>query len=309
MNSFLLTGSHLVDTTFGASIVGLSAMKGITEIDEQSAILLVRAYKVAYAQEGPRIRSEAWQAIAHHLNRKKLAQFDCNPMEETNFQYQITCQDMESRGRPVNWTNIEREYIRLFPNTGLDDASSSTSDGTTGTSAANGTNSQAGDDAMMLLEDEEEELAPSMVVSMVKTEPKWSTEAQQSLLSLHQPLISNDSVISALMNGNNENEVDENSTEQSAPHYPSSLNQQLPSIPPALQFSAALASQQTAMPAQFPDLRSLLTQIETTQRKRNFLLTLRNLRQQIDQFIEFFEQDLALATMVAATTASANGPF
>ncbi|KAI6236478.1 hypothetical protein M3Y95_00162000 [Aphelenchoides besseyi] len=287
-------------------------MKGITEIDEQSAILLVRAYKVAYAQEGPRIRSEAWQAIAHHLNRKNSRNLTVTQWKKriSNIKSLVKLKkDMESRGRPVNWTNIEREYIRLFPNTGLDDASSSTSDGTTGTSAANGTNSQAGDDAMMLLEDEEEELAPSMVVSMVKTEPKWSTEAQQSLLSLHQPLISDDSVISALMNGTNENEVDENSTEQSAPHYPPSLNQQLPTIPPALQFSAALASQQTAMPAQFPDLRSLLTQIETTQRKRNFLLTLRNLRQQIDQFIEFFEQDLALATMVAATTASTNGPF
>lgn len=45
-------------------------MKGITEIDEQAALLLVRAYKAAHVAEGPRIRSEVWQQIAHQLNRQ-----------------------------------------------------------------------------------------------------------------------------------------------------------------------------------------------------------------------------------------------
>lgn len=45
-------------------------MKGITEIDERAALLLVRAYKDAYQSEGPRIRSEVWQNIAHQLNKQ-----------------------------------------------------------------------------------------------------------------------------------------------------------------------------------------------------------------------------------------------
>lgn len=64
-------------------------MKGITEIDERAALLLVswiqfiyqitrefthilkvRAYKAAYQSEGPRIRSEVWQSIAHQLNKQ-----------------------------------------------------------------------------------------------------------------------------------------------------------------------------------------------------------------------------------------------
>jgi hypothetical protein len=45
-------------------------MKGITEIDEQAALLLVRAYKAAYQSEGPRIRSEVWVSIAQQLNKQ-----------------------------------------------------------------------------------------------------------------------------------------------------------------------------------------------------------------------------------------------
>ncbi|CAD5219678.1 unnamed protein product [Bursaphelenchus okinawaensis] len=93
-------------------------MKGITEIDEQAALLLVRAYKAAHIAEGPRIRSEVWQEIAHQLNKQNTRNLTVAQWKKriSNIKSLVKLKhDMERRGRAVNWTPIEQEYVRLFP--------------------------------------------------------------------------------------------------------------------------------------------------------------------------------------------------
>lgn len=163
---------------------------------------------------------------------------------------------------------------------------------------------------MMLLdegpEDEEEE-PPSMVstVSMVKTEtPKWAAEARQSLLALHRPLLGEEAVNSVLMmNGHTSRELE---PEEAPVHEPPMTA--LPLLPPQLPLPTGLAPNPALPLPPFLDLRTLLAQMDSAQRKRNFLLTLRSFRHQIDQFVEFLEQDLALNAAVTAA-ATGSGPF
>lgn len=184
---------------------------------------------------------------------------------------------MFRRGRHVNWTSIEREYLRLFPNLMiLDDDNSSLASGGNGPNST--TNAFSLDEEQALVDQDFLDEMEETPATMVKTEtPKWTNEElRRSLLEAHKQILMSAAVAASTSNQINSNSSTVNST-------PTSTSEQSTSSLPATSSSTSTATtehnfppqkpQQQTFPTQMPimNLRSIVAQMDATQRKQSMV--------------------------------------
>lgn len=179
------------------------------------------------------------------------------------------------RGRQVNWTSIEKEYLRLFPNFAIDDDNSSLSGGGP-QSSANGFNL---DDDQALEDVDEMDDAPA---TMVKTDaPKWITDQlRHSLLEAQKHLLvsatTSSNCTATIRAESNSSTADSTSTTTEPPASSDPLTTIRPSTSAAssnneVSFQPQRLFIPPILPTPFLDLRALAASMDSTQRKQTMV--------------------------------------